>query len=80
MTATFGADALRLYVMFVAPPEKEVEWTDTGLEGSFRFLARVWRLVDHLIPALPRRVRSVGRRSTSRSAPCGARRTPRFAA
>jgi leucyl-tRNA synthetase len=34
-------------VMFVAPPEKEVEWTDAGLEGSFRFLARVWRLVDH---------------------------------
>jgi leucyl-tRNA synthetase len=53
MTATFGADALRLYVMFVAPPEKEVEWTDSGLEGSFRFLGRVWRLVDHLIPALP---------------------------
>src|SRR5207244_9404015 len=42
-----GADALRLYVMFVAPPEKEVEWSDAGLEGSFRFLARVWRLVDH---------------------------------
>ena len=42
-----GADALRLYVMFVAPPEKEVEWTDSGLEGSYRFLARVWRLVDH---------------------------------
>ena len=32
--------------MFVAPPEKEVEWTDTGLEGSFRFLARVWRAAD----------------------------------
>ena len=41
------ADALRLYVMFVAPPEKEVEWSDAGLEGSFRFLLRVWRLVDH---------------------------------
>ncbi|MEZ5320299.1 MAG: leucine--tRNA ligase [Vicinamibacterales bacterium] len=52
MVATFGADALRLYVMFVAPPEKEVEWTDTGLEGAYRFLARVWRMVDHLIPAL----------------------------
>jgi leucyl-tRNA synthetase len=32
--------------MFVAPPEKEIEWTDAGLDGSFRFLARVWRLVD----------------------------------
>jgi leucyl-tRNA synthetase len=47
MLQRFGADALRLYVMFVAPPEKEVEWTDAGLEGSFRFLARVWRLADH---------------------------------
>ena len=48
MIGRFGADALRLYVMFVAPPEKEIEWTDAGLEGSFRFLARVWRLVDQL--------------------------------
>jgi len=47
MIAKYGADALRLYVMFVAPPEKEVEWSDAGLEGSFRFLMRVWRLVDH---------------------------------
>jgi leucyl-tRNA synthetase len=47
MIGKYGADALRLYVMFVAPPEKEVEWTDSGLEGSFRFLLRVWRLVDH---------------------------------
>jgi leucyl-tRNA synthetase len=47
MRQKYGADALRLYVMFVAPPEKEVEWSDTGLEGSFRFLVRVWRIVDH---------------------------------
>jgi leucyl-tRNA synthetase len=47
MLAKYGADALRLYVMFVAPPEKEIEWSDAGLEGSFRFLVRVWRLVDH---------------------------------
>jgi leucyl-tRNA synthetase len=46
MIAKYGADALRLYIMFVAPPEKEVEWSDTGLEGSFRFLLRVWRFVD----------------------------------
>ena len=52
MIAKFGADALRLYVMFVAPPEKEVEWTDTGLEGAFRFLARVWRLVSYLVPVV----------------------------
>ena len=46
MLQKVGADALRLYVMFVAPPEKEVEWSDSGLEGSWRFLARVWRFVD----------------------------------
>jgi leucyl-tRNA synthetase len=47
MLQKYGADALRLYVMFVAPPEKEVEWSDAGLEGSFRFLVRVWRIIDH---------------------------------
>jgi leucyl-tRNA synthetase len=47
MLQKYGADALRVYVMFVAPPEKEIEWSDSGLEGSFRFLARVWRIVDH---------------------------------
>ena len=46
MIAKYGADALRLYVMFVAPPEKEVEWSDAGLEGAFRFLMRVWRIVQ----------------------------------
>jgi leucyl-tRNA synthetase len=47
MLAKYGADALRLFMVFVAPPEKELEWSDAGIEGSFRFLARVWRLVDH---------------------------------
>jgi len=47
MLEKYGADPLRLYVMFVAPPEKEVEWNDAGLDGSFRFLVRVWRMVDH---------------------------------
>ena len=60
MIQKYGADALRLYVMFVAPPEKEIEWTDAGLEGSFRFLARVWRLVDQ-VRDHPRRRDSVAR-------------------
>jgi leucyl-tRNA synthetase len=47
MMQKYGADALRLYILFVAPPEKEIEWSDAGLEGCFRFLARVWRLLDH---------------------------------
>ncbi len=48
MIDKYGADALRLYVMFVAPPEKEIEWSDAGIEGSWRFLTRVWRLADSL--------------------------------
>jgi leucyl-tRNA synthetase len=46
MIAKVGADALRLYVMFVAPPEKEVEWNDSGLEGSYRWLFRVWQIAQ----------------------------------
>jgi leucyl-tRNA synthetase len=46
MIGRVGADALRLYVMFVAPPEKEVEWTDSGLEGSYRWLHRVWHIAQ----------------------------------
>ena len=51
MLAKYGADALRLYEMFVAPPEKEIEWTDAGLEGSARFLRRVWRAVMMAVEA-----------------------------
>ena len=46
MLQKVGADALRAYVMFVAPTEKEVEWSDAGLDGMFRWLARVWRVAD----------------------------------
>ena len=64
MVEKYGADALRLYVMFVAPPEKEVEWSDSGLEGSFRFLVRVWRLVDHWAEPLGDRAQGTGQRAT----------------
>jgi len=52
MMEKFGADALRLYVIFVAPPENQMEWTDTGLRGTAGFLGRVWRLVDQWLDAL----------------------------
>jgi len=42
----YGADTLRLYVLFAGPPETEMEWNDKGIEGSFRFLNRVWRLLE----------------------------------
>jgi len=44
----YGADTLRLYILFAGPPEAEMEWSDQGIEGSFRFLNRVWRLVEHV--------------------------------
>jgi leucyl-tRNA synthetase len=64
MLERYGADALRLYVMFVAPPEKEIEWSDEGIEGSFRFLVRVWRLVDHWAGILGRTGKMDGQGST----------------
>jgi leucyl-tRNA synthetase len=41
----YGADTARLFMMFASPPEQTLEWSDTGVEGSFRFLKRVWKLV-----------------------------------
>ena len=45
VVAKFGADAVRLFVLFAAPPEGQVDWSEAGLEGASRFLQRVWRLV-----------------------------------
>lgn len=44
----YGADTLRLFILFAAPPEAELDWNDRGMEGAWRFLMRVWRLVDEL--------------------------------
>ncbi|MBA3580905.1 MAG: leucine--tRNA ligase [Gammaproteobacteria bacterium] len=44
----YGADTVRLFIMFAAPPEQSLEWSDDGVEGASRFLKRLWRLVyDH---------------------------------
>jgi len=42
----YGADTARLFILFASPPERELEWSDKGVEGSYRFLNRVWRLVN----------------------------------
>ncbi len=45
----FGADTARLFMMFAAPPDQSLEWSDAGVEGSFRFLKRVWKAThDHV--------------------------------
>lgn len=45
MVARYGADTVRLFCLFAAPPEKDLDWSDQGVEGAHRFLNRVWRLV-----------------------------------
>ncbi len=42
----FGSDTARVFMLFASPPEKDVEWSDDGVVGSFRFLNRIWRLID----------------------------------
>tara|TARA_R110002110_G_scaffold415800_1_gene656254 strand:- start:5803 stop:8274 length:2472 start_codon:yes stop_codon:yes gene_type:complete len=41
----YGADTVRLFIMFAAPPEQSLEWSDAGVEGAFRFLKKLWRMV-----------------------------------
>ncbi|WP_280541455.1 leucine--tRNA ligase [Chromohalobacter sp. 11-W] len=54
MIDRFGADTVRLFMMFAAPPEQSLEWSDSGVEGAHRFLKRLWKLVaDHLDAGTP---------------------------
>ncbi|KAA0014358.1 leucine--tRNA ligase [Billgrantia pellis] len=54
MIDRFGADTVRLFMMFAAPPEQSLEWSDSGVEGANRFLKRLWRLVaEHLSAGEP---------------------------
>jgi leucyl-tRNA synthetase len=50
----YGADTARLFILFAAPPERELDWSDAGVEGSFRFLNRVYRLVYELKEKYPK--------------------------
>ncbi len=44
----YGADTARLFILFAAPPERDLDWSDTAVEGAYRFINRVWRAVDEL--------------------------------
>src|SRR5438045_1868080 len=63
MIEAFGADATRLFVLFAAPPENELRWSESGIEGAVRFLRRVWGMVYRWRETLD------GRRATAASKP-----------
>ncbi len=48
MIAKYGCDALRAYILFMAPPDKDLEWSYEGLDGMYRWLGRVWRFIDEI--------------------------------
>ena len=54
----YGADTARLFILFAAPPERELDWSDSGVEGSFRFINRVWRIIWHYKDVVAQKVTS----------------------
>ncbi len=53
MIARYGADTVRLFCLFAAPPERDFDWTESGIEGASRFVGRIWRLCEELQGKLP---------------------------
>ena len=66
MVARYGADATRMYALFAAPPDRDLDWQEDGVAGVSRFLARVWRLATKYAPV----ARTGRRRRRKRRADC----------
>jgi leucyl-tRNA synthetase len=69
----YGADTARLFMMFAAPPEQTLEWSDEGVQGSYRFIRRLWKAVhDHVsggpVPALDPTALDAGQKALRRAA------------
>ena len=57
LISKYGADTVRLFVMFAAPPDQSLEWSDQGVQGSFRFLNRIWNLTqEHVDIGIPEKL------------------------
>ena len=77
---TYGADTARLYLMSDSPPERDLEWTETGIEGIWRYVNRLWRMVSEPaapLPAKAPRCRTHSPRRSPRSAALPTRPSPR---
>lgn len=53
LVEVYGADSLRIYELFIGPPEVDAEWMDNGIEGVYRFIQRVWTLVERSLAKMP---------------------------
>jgi leucyl-tRNA synthetase len=58
--AAYGADAVRLYILFLGPADQDMEWTETGIEGIVRFLRRLWRVVGDVAQRAPAETAATG--------------------
>ena len=59
IVSQYGADTARLFILFASPPERDLEWSDEGVEGSYRFVNRVWRLVMEYVDLVKDREGSI---------------------
>ena len=70
----YGADTVRLYTLFIGPPEKDAEWNDRGVEGAYRFLTRYWKVIEDFTEAnevVPGSKRPKGAAAGAGAAPAG---------
>jgi leucyl-tRNA synthetase len=72
MIARYGADATRMYALFAAPPDRDLEWQEEGVAGISRFLSRVYRLVTKFAPAVKQVSESASQRVSDEVTPPGA--------
>ncbi len=49
----YGADTIRLFILSDSPPERDLDWTDSGIDGASRYIQRLWRMVHEALPSLP---------------------------
>jgi leucyl-tRNA synthetase len=77
MIARYGADAARLYSLFAAPPDRDLDWQDTGIEGIQRFLGRVYRFVSRHAPKVGTRLAASAETRQGSSLPTEARQIQR---